>query len=116
MKLTYQKNGDYYIPNIRMDEQPEEGLTKYGMMRRTYLKENRKGVYSGLLLSGELMGHLLEIQETAERRMEELTEQMAAEAGVTEELKASDPMKWVQMQNNIRHTAEEVILDELIYR
>ncbi|WP_328284193.1 TnpV protein [Faecalicatena contorta] len=98
-----------------MDEQPEVVLTKYGMMRRDYLKENKKGIYSGLLLSGKLMSHLLEIQETAEQRMEDMTERMAAKEGVNEELKASDPMKWVQMMNNIRYSAEEVILKELIY-
>ena len=75
MELTYQKNGDYYIPNIKMDEQPAEVLTKYGMMRKTYLQEHKKGLYSGLLLTGRLMSHLLEIQEAAEQRMEEITEQ-----------------------------------------
>ena len=79
MELTYQKNGDYYIPNIKMDEQPAEVLTKYGMMRKTYLQEHKKGLYSGLLLTGRLMSHLLEIQEAAEQRMEEITEQMAAD-------------------------------------
>ena len=115
MELTYQKNGDYYIPNIKMDEQPAEVLTKYGMMRKTYLQEHKKGLYSGLLLTGRLMSHLLEIQEAAEQRMEEITEQMAADEGVTEELKSKDQMKWIQFMNSIRHSAEEIVLTELIY-
>ena len=115
MELTYQKNGDYYIPNIKMDEQPEGMLTKYGILRRDYLKENKKGVYSGLLLSGKLMNHLLEIQETAEQRMELLTAQMAKAEGVTEELKASDPMKWVGLMNTLKAQAEETILTELVF-
>ncbi|WP_373219978.1 TnpV protein [Ruminococcus sp. 5_1_39BFAA] len=115
MELTYQKNGDYYIPNIKMDEQPAEVLTKYGMMRKTYLQEHKKGLYSGLLLTGRLMNHLLEIQEAAEQRMEEITEQMAADEGVTEELKSKDQMKWIQLMNSIRHSAEEIVLTELIY-
>ena len=115
MELTYQKNGDYYIPNIKMDEQPEGMLTKYGILRRDYLKENKKGVYSGLLLSGKLMNHLLEIQETAEQRMELLTEQMSQSQGVNEELKAKDPMMWTGLMNNLLHSAEEVVLPEVVY-
>ncbi|MGN1203531.1 MAG: TnpV protein [Lachnospiraceae bacterium] len=115
MELTYQRNGDYYIPNIKMDEQPAEVLTKYGMMRKTYLQEHKKGLYSGLLLTGRLMSHLLEIQKAAEQRMEEITEKMAADEGVTEELKSKDQMKWIQLMNSIRHSAEEIVLTELIY-
>ena len=115
MELTYQRNGDYYIPNIKMDEQPEEVLTKYGMMRKTYLQEHKKGLYSGLLLTGRLMSHLLEIQGAAEQRMEEITEKMAADEGVTEELKSKDQMKWIQLMGSIRHSAEEIVLTELIY-
>lgn len=115
MELTYQRNGDYYIPNIKMDDQPAEVLTKYGMMRKTYLQEHKKGLYSGLLLTGRLMSHLLEIQKAAEQRMEEITKQMAADEGVTEELKSKDQMKWIQLMNSIRHSAEEIVLTELIY-
>ena len=115
MELTYQKNGDYYIPNIQMDEQPQVTLTKYGQMRRKYLKEHKKGIYSGMLLEGRLMSHLQEIQETAEERMELLVSQMAKAEGVNEELKEKDQMLWVERMNNIRHAAEETILNELIY-
>ncbi|MEQ2433127.1 TnpV protein [Blautia sp. CLA-SR-H028] len=99
-----------------MDEQPEGTLTKYGLLRKKYLKENKGGLYSGLLLRGRLTEHLLEIQETAEQRMELLTRQMAEEQGVDESLKEQNPMAWVQQMNSIRQTAEEIILTELIYR
>jgi hypothetical protein len=115
MNLTYEKNGDYLIPMLQMDEQPEGTLTKYGLMRKNYLQEHKKGIYTGLLLKGKLKEHLLAIQEQAEQRMELLTAQMAKAEGVTEELKATNQMKWVGMMNNIRHSAEEIVLKELIY-
>ena len=115
MELTYEKNGDYLIPNLIPDNEPEEPLTKYGLMHRNYLKEHRRGIYSGLLMEGSLKAHCLERQRQAEERMDLLTEQMAEKEGVTEELKAADQMKWVAKMNNIRHSAEETVLTELIY-
>ena len=115
MKLRYEKNGDYQIPMLQMDEQPEGTLTKYGLMRKKFLQENKNGVYTGLLLRGKLKEHLLTIQEQAEQRMELLTGQMMESQGVTEQLKADNQMLWVQMMNNIRHSAEETVLKELIY-
>ena len=115
MELTYEKNGDYLIPNLMPDSEPEEALTKYRLMRRNYLKEHRRGIYSGLLMEGMLKAHCLEIQRQAEERKDFLTEQMANAEGVTEELKASDQMKWVAKMNSIRHSAEETVLTELVY-
>ncbi|OUP00760.1 TnpV protein, partial [Anaeromassilibacillus sp. An200] len=80
-----------------------------------FLKEHRRVTYTNLLTSGKLNSHLAEIQQTAQRRMEEIVAQMAKAEGVTEELKASDQMKWVQMMNNIQNAAEETVLAELIY-
>ena len=115
MELTYEKNGDYLIPNLMPDSESEEPLTKYGLMHRKYLEEHRRGIYSGLLLTGELKAHCLKIQEQAEERMDFLTEQMAKAEGVDETLKASDQMKWVAEMNSIRHSAEETVLTELVY-
>ena len=115
MNLAYEQNGDYQIPMLQMDEQPEGTLTKYGLMRKKFLQENKNGVYTGLLLRGRLKEHLLTIQEQAEQRMEILTGQMMESQGVTEQLKADNQMLWVQMMNNIRHSAEETVLTELIY-
>lgn len=115
MELRYEKKGDYQIPMLRMDDQPEGTLTKYGVMRENYLREHREAIYTGMLLSGELKAHCLDIQEQAEQRMEILTDQMAIAQGVTEELKAADQMSWVAKMNNIRYSAEEIVLTELIY-
>ena len=115
MKLTYEKNGDYLIPNLMPDEEPEQALTKYGLMRKNFLQEHRKGIYQGMVLTGELKAHCLQIQEQAEQRMDFLTEQMAKAEGVDEELKAADQMGWVAKMNSIRHSAEETVLTELIY-
>ena len=115
MNLTYEKNGDYLIPTLQADNQPEGTVTKYGMMRETYLKENHRGVYSAFLLKGTLKEHLLTIQKQAEERMEKLTSQMAATEGVTEQLKETDQMLWVAKMNSIRNRAEEVVLGELVY-
>src|SRR5699024_7982629 len=115
MNLTYEKNGDYLIPMLQMDEQPEGTLTKYGLMRKNYLQEHKKGIYTGLLLKGKLKEHLLTIQEQAEQRMELLTGQMMKQEGVTEKLKAENQMLWVQKMNSIRQSAEEIVLTELVY-
>ena len=73
MKLTYEKNGDYLIPNLTANEEPEQALTKYGLMRKNFLKEHRRGIYQGMILTGELKAHCLQVQEQAEQRMELLT-------------------------------------------
>ncbi|MBR1892574.1 MAG: TnpV protein [Lachnospiraceae bacterium] len=116
MELTYIQNGDYLIPNLTANSEPEEALTKYGLMRKNFLKEHRRGTYSGMMLEGNLKEHCLMIQHQAEERMDLLTSQMAKLQGVNEALKASDQMKWVGMMNNIRASAEETVLSELIYR
>ena len=115
MELTYRQNGDYLIPNLEMDEQPTELIGKYGRMRKAFLKEHRKGTYNELLLTGKLDEHLLEMDRLARMQVEQIVEHMAKAEGVTEELKASDPMKWTGLMNNLRHSAEETVLAELIY-
>ena len=85
------------------------------MLRRTFLREHRDGIYTGMLLNGTLNNHLEEVDRQANEMMERLTRQMAKEQGVTEQLKAENQMRWVQMMNVIRHSAEEVILNDLIY-
>ena len=116
MNITYEKCGDYLIPNLIPNPEPEGELRKFGLMRKSYLENHRRGIYSGLLLSGELKKDLLMIQEQAEERFDLLVEQMASQEGVTEQLKAQDQMLWVQKMNNIRARAEESVLMELIYQ
>lgn len=114
-ELTYTRVGDYYIPNLKLTEQPDKPIGKYGRMRRQYLKEYRPALYSSLLLSEKLYPHLLEIDEAANRRMDILMPQLMKAAGVTEELKAADQMKWVGLANALKAQAEEIILEELIF-
>ena len=114
-KLTYTRCGDYYIPDLKLSEQPEAPIGKYGRMRQRYLKEHRPGLYSSLILSEKLYPHLLEIDLTARERMEAMLPRMMEAAGVTEELKARDPMRWVGLMNTLKAQAEEVIFQELIY-
>ena len=116
MNLTYEKCGDYLIPNLIPDPEPEGELRKFGLMRKSYLENHRRGIYSGLLLSGELKKHLLMIQEQAEERFDLLVEQMAKREGVTEQFKAQDQMLWVQRMNNIRARAEEIVREEIVYK
>ena len=113
MELTYRTEGDYRLPNLDVPEAPKVG--KYGMLRRSYLRKNRNGIYTGMMLSGKLDSHLAEIDRQATEMVDSLTERMAAEQGVNESLKASDPMKWVGLMNNIQASAEEVALTELVY-
>ena len=115
MNLTYEKCGDYRIPNLIPDPEPEGELRKFGLMRKSYLENHRRGIYSGLLLSGKLKEHLLMIQEQAEERFDLLVEQMARQEGVTEELKTQDQMLWVKRMNNIRARVEEIVREEIIY-
>lgn len=115
MELEYIKTGDYYIPTLMANKEPEEPLTKYGLMRRTFLKEHRRGIYTGMMLEGTLKEHCLSIQHQAEERVDVLVEQMAQEQSVDEKLKASDQMCWVRMINNIRACAEEIVCNKIIY-
>ena len=114
-ELTYTRSGDYLIPNLNLTEQPQAPLGKYGRMRKNYLKEHRPVLWNSLLLSETLYPHLREIDETANQRLEQMMPELMQSAGVTESLKASDPMKWVGLMNSLKAQAEEVILAELIY-
>lgn len=113
-ELTYTRVGDYYIPDLKLAE-PEKPIGKYGRMRLRYLKEYRPALYSSLLLTEQLYPHLLEIDEAANERMDILMPQLMKAAGVTEELKAADQMKWVGLANACRAQAEEIIFARLIF-
>ena len=112
--LTYTRNGDYLIPDLSLSEQPEKPLGKYGRMRKAYLKQHRPILYNHLLLSEKLYPHLLEIDETANSRLDQMMPQLAKDAGATEQLKASDPMRWVGLMNACKSQAEEILI-ELIH-
>ena len=123
MKSTFEKMGGtytlgadgIYYPNlVSTDEELHYG--KYGMMRRTYLKEHRPAMYSLYMLEDRLVEHLNLVDDEAQERMFILVIQMMERQGITEELKDRDQMKWVMAVNNIRNAAEEIVLNGLIYR
>lgn len=113
--LTYTKVGDYYIPDLAMDDQPDKEIGIYSRMRERYLEECHPGRYSYMLLHGKLVPHLLEIDMAAQHYLDTMIPRMAVAAGVTEELKTHNQMEWVGRMNNIRNRAEEIILHELVY-
>ena len=114
-KLRYVQCGDYRIPDLTLNAKDYPPLGKHGRMRERYLREHRSLLYSTMLLGGRLDDHLHEIDDAAQKRMDQLMQQMAEMAGITEELKARDPMRWVDEMNAIKSQAEEMVFEELIY-
>ena len=115
MTIKYHKSGDYYLPNLVLEDNEVQPIGKYGRMRKHYLKEHRPVLYSNLLLSGKLFQHLAEIDGAGEEHLELLIRQMAKQEGVNEALKAADQMEWVRHMSSIRSRAEEIVLHELVY-
>ena len=112
--MSYTLHGDYYLPDLVLrEEEPTYG--KYGMLRKQFLKEHRSARYQYLLLIGKLNEHLNQTDQEAREQVETLMEQMTEKQGVTEELKAQDQMKWVRLMNNIKASAEEMVLRETLY-
>ena len=114
MKLEYIRNGDYYIPKLTIQKE-ERSIGKWGRMHREFLREHHPIQFSQLVLSDTLFTYLADLNEQAQQRMEILTSQMQAAEAVTEDLKATDPMVWVQRMNNIQARAEEIVREELIF-
>ena len=114
MEIQYIRVGDYFIPDLMLPEESRP-IGKWGRIHREYLKEHKPIQYNCLLLSGELRTYLADLNEQAQDGLERMIDQMKMAEGVTEELKAADPMAWVGAVNNIRNRAEEIILQELIY-
>ena len=112
--LEYVRSGDYFIPNLTLPEETRP-IGKWGRIHRDYLKEHKPILYNCLLLSGELWTYLADLNQQAQDRLERMIDQMKTAEGVTEELKAADPMAWVGAMNNIRASAEEIIREELIF-
>lgn len=114
--ISYTLGADgLYYPDLKLLEGTHYEIGRFGRMRWEYLKNHRRGEYIRLLMDGKLNEHLHEVEEECNERMELLVEQMKAGAGITEELKARDQMKWVRLMNNVRSSVEEIIIRELIY-
>lgn len=110
---TYRQEGDYLLPNVEVPESPQVGF--WGMQRRKYLLEHQQALYTAMFISGKLADHLQEIDRSATQMFDQLVEQLKSRNGITEQMKASDPMKWVRRMNAVRHEAAEIVAKELIY-
>lgn len=114
--ISYTLQGDYYLPDFVLPAEGNRSVGVWGQRHLRYLKQHRKVFYTNLLTSGKLRSYLADIDEQAETMFFRLAEQMAQHDGITESLKASDQMAWVQKMNNIRNAAREIVYAELIYR
>ena len=114
-KITYRKEGDYFIPNSYLLKQPDGCIGKYGKLRLDYLKNFNKTLYTELIIDGTLKQHLLDIDECANERVQLLIKQFAESENVNEYLKEHHQMEWVQSMNNIKNRAEEIVLNEIVY-
>ncbi len=115
IELKYIQYGDYLIPEMGLSEDDATPLGKYGRMRYRYLEKHRQGLFTELLLSGELMCQLHEVDRQAQQMLETMLPKMAWDAGFTEEMKNTDPMRWVGTMNTLKAQIEEIILEEVVY-
>ncbi len=113
--ISYTLVGDYYLPNLKLEQEEKVQLNKYGLLRLDYLKEYKKVDFSIMFMNRTLNKHLKEVQELAQARVNELVEQLKAKSDLTEDMKNTDMLYWVGTMNAIKNQAEEIVLKELIY-
>ena len=113
--LWYERQGDYYLPCLKLPEEEEQTIGIWGQRHRRYLRENRKVLYADLLTRGRLNGYLADIERQAEEMFSRMVNQIAEAEGITEKLKADDMMSWVGRMNSIRDRAAEIVNAELIF-
>lgn len=113
--IDYTLVGDYYLPNLKLEQEEKITLNKYGLLRLDYLKKHKKVELSIMFMNMTLNKHLKEVQETAQARVNELVEQLKAKSKLTEDMKNTDMLYWVGTMNTIKSQAEEIVLKELIY-
>ena len=114
--IKYELKGEQYYPMLGMVEQEEHSIGKYGLLHRDYIKQHKRGTYTTLLTGGKLNAHLHEIDVQANEMVEAIVVNLARERGIDEELKVSDALKWVAEMNNIKASAEEIVLREVIHQ
>ena len=115
MDVTYRVQDGFQIPNLLMPQEPEVHLGKYAELRRQYLKKHRRVLYTNLKTSCRLTEHLAEIEQAAKEMVSRSVQRMAEAEGLTEQMKEADPMRWTGLMNNLKHSAEEQVLSDLIY-
>ena len=115
-KIEYVRVGDYYIPNLTLPKPRRTGnIGKYGRLKLNYMKKYNIPEYTEMLLNNELNSYLLDVEDACKNHIETLIKQMAEKENVTEELKANNQLEWVGKMNSIKQSAEEIVLNELIY-
>ena len=114
--IEYERRGEQFYPLLVLGEQTTYEIGKYGKLHLAFMKQHRRGTYTTLLTENRLNEHLHRIDEQAHEQLDLHIAQMAERMDVTEELKASDPMRWVQMMNSIKASAEEIVLKEVVYK
>ena len=114
-EITYTEHNGLYYPDLALPEQTSYTLSKYANLRLDYLKKHRRGTYTTLLTSCMLNQHLYDTEQEAKRQIDLTLSRLVKERGITEELKATNPLLWVQEMNNAKHDAEEIVLNEIIY-
>lgn len=116
-KINYRQEGDYLIPNLAVDEGVSDNyrIGKYGYLRLDWLQQNKKGLYTELMIEGKLPEHLVEIDKHANARVKQIVEELAKSENVDETLKQNNALEWVGLMNNFKNQAEEMVFNELIY-
>ncbi len=112
---TYTRQGDYYLPDIKLPEQQEYEIGVWGQRRRRYLKEHHRVLYYNMMTKCTLYPHLAEVDQQAQNMFFRLVDEMAKREGITEQLKSANQMEWVRRMNNIQNRASEIVNEEIIY-
>ena len=113
--IEYVRNGDYYIPNLTGPDDKVYNIGKYGRMHAKFIKENRPCFYTAKMIDGTWLAYLEEIDTTAKEMVDRLIKELVVQRDVTEELKADDQFAWISAMEQINHTAEEIVFENIVY-
>ena len=113
--IEYVKSGDYYIPNLTVPDDKVHNIGKYGRMHAKFIKENRPCFYTAKMIDGTWLAYLEEIDTTAKEMVDRLIKELVVQRDVTEELKADDQFAWISAMEQINHTAEEIVFENIVY-
>lgn len=115
MSVSYTKVGDYLLPDLKLEDKERFNVEKYGLLKLEYLKKNKRGLYTELLMKDKLNGYLHDIDITVMEKVQKLIKELTEKENINEELKQNNQILWVSEMNNIKNIAEEIILKEYIY-
>ena len=113
--IEYVRNGEYYIPNLTVPDDKVYNIGRYGRMHAKFIKENRPCFYTAKMIDGTWLAYLEEIDTTAKEMVDRLIKELIIKRGITEELKANDQFAWISVMEQINHTAEEIVFENIVY-